>query len=287
MKTRQFKRLATTSKGQQEQLVVNGLQFIGANVVDLARELEACSGARAYRASRLLYNIGREEAGKFLVLIDAYRSPSSDQAALSRQFGRAGDHLAKLIYAQIADYSIASQAELLGAVNSHRQELYLDGPNDYDFIYRNDLLSERENALYVDLVDNEGDLNWWPPFAPDLGEHVPRSMRIVQAILRAGLVSMDGLVALRSAWTGFDPHSDSNCWDWTERTTEALRQFPDLNIDGEGLGPEASFLADRWPMPMVELDLSQSRATVEELVAERTARFEAEMRSEQGYGDDY
>lgn len=285
MKTRQFTQIANIARGRREQVVVEGLKHIGSNVVNLIEEMDRCAEARANRASQLLYNVGREEAGKFLILIDAYRTPSTEQAALARQFRRAGSHLAKLIYAQIADYSIASQAELVSAVNSHRRELYLDGPNDYDWIFRNDLLSERENALYVDLVDNEGRLDWWPPFLPDVAGTAPRSMMIVEALLDTGLISIDGLHALQTAWTGFDPLIDSNCWEWTERTQAALHHFPDVNFSQDEIKPHAYLVGDRWPMPLVALDLEPSRITIEQLSAERSASFEEEMRSDFTYED--
>lgn len=116
MKTRQFKRLAGLPLAKRVPLVVEGLAAIGANVTNLAIDLEQCNEAKAYRAARLLHNVAREEAGKFLVLIDAYRAPAADQATLSRQFSRAGDHLSKLLYAQMADYSIGSRKELHSAV---------------------------------------------------------------------------------------------------------------------------------------------------------------------------
>ena len=97
------------------------------------------------------------------MLIDAFRSPAAGPAELSRQFARAGQHLPKLIYAQIADYLIASQTELLAAVERHRPQLHLDGPNDFDWIFANELISERERMLYVDLIEDEDGLDWLAP----------------------------------------------------------------------------------------------------------------------------
>lgn len=287
MKTRQFKQLAGLPPGKRPSLVVDGLRAIGANVAKLAEELEQCNEAKTFRAASLLYNVGREEAGKFLVLIDAYRAPDADQATISRQFKRARDHLSKLIYAQIADYSIASQDELISAIDRHRQALYLDGPNDYDWIFRNELLSERENSLYVDLVDTEGELSWWTPHDYDMPVSVPWSMRLVQALLTTGFISPAGLEGLREAWTGFDPREQSQFRDWADRTKRALRAFPDENTEDGRWSNAARFIADRWPMPMVELDVEEANVEVNELVTEREARYEAEMMREYGnlYGN--
>lgn len=274
MKTKQFPQLAGLAPERRVSLVVEGLEAIGANVVKLAAELEQCGEAGAYRAARLLYNVGREEAGKFLVLIDAYRAPDAEPATISNQFKRAGDHLSKLLYAQVADYSIASQEELLRVVSGLRDERYLDGPTDCDWIFPNELLFERENALYVDLVDTEGELQWWVPHDEWRPEPVPRCMRLVQALLATGLVSSSGLEALPDAWTGFDPHQDSSCGEWARRTRHVLEAFPDHNIQDDGWSGTASFVADRWPMPMTQLDVSKRKVSVEELEAEREARHD-------------
>lgn len=283
MKTRQVKQLAGLPKSKRQSLTVEGLQTIGANVARLAEELEHCNEASAYRAARLVNNVGREEAGKFLVLIDAYRSPTASQATLARQFWRAGDHLSKLLYAQIADYSIGSQGELIRAVASHRRSLYLDGPNDYDWIFRNELLSERESALYVDLVDSEGHLEWWAPVDWGMAISLSGSMRLVQALLETGLVSANGLDILSKAWTGFDPLTESHCGEWRERTARALCALPEINIDDSRLTTTAWYVADQWPMPLVELDVEEDSVKVDELVAQRQRLYEAEMIRE--YGD--
>lgn len=285
MKTRQFKKLAGAPRSQQVDLVLEGLTAIGANVSALSDELEKCNKARAFRSARLVCNAGREEAGKFLILIDAWRAPGAEQRAMSKQFARAGDHLSKLIYARIAEYAIASQAELLRAVESHRKSRYLDGPNDYDWIFRNDLLSERENALYVDLVDAEGKLEWWMTSDDEMSTPVPSSMRLVGELLASQLVSPAGLRALQEAWRGFDAHEDSHCQDWQDRTARALSTFPDTNVQGGRLNAGASFIARRWPMPMVELRVEQDIVSVEALVAEREAAHMAWVRRE--FGDDW
>lgn len=282
VKARQFHRLAGLPKRQCQQLVLEGLHSLGENIATIAKELEVCNEARSSRAARLLHNVGKEEAGKFLLLIDAWRSPSSDQARIARQFRRAGDHLSKLIYAQVADYSIGSQGELLGAVDRHRQALHLDGPNDYDWIFRNALLMERETALYVDLVETEGGLSWWAPCDIALPMSVPDSVRLVQELLTTGLVSLEGLDALSSAWTEFDAHTDSHCSEWRARTEEALLQFPDNVVDGHWR-PSARFVADRWPMPMVEVEIERVIVEVEALIEERKRRHDKEMRRQ--YGD--
>ena len=283
MKTRQFRQLANLPPPKRAALVVEGLLAIGANVATLAKELEQCNEASADRAARLVYNAAREEAGKFLILIDVYRAPAVDQPTICRQFARAGDHLSKLVYAEMADYAIASRDELLCAVTDNRQALYLDGPNDYDWVFRNELLSERESALYVDLVLSEGQFAWWAPHDYSAHRASPGSVRLVEALLTTGLVSEAGLKALQRAWRGFDPQGKSHNGDWADRTREALQAFPDQNIEHDGWTGTAWFVADQWLMPMVQFDVEQADVKLDDLLATRKQRYEAEMMRELGY----
>jgi hypothetical protein len=214
--TRQFKQLANRNAHDRDVLLIDGLTRIGASVRALVDEWINAESIGAHRACKLVRNTAREEAGKFLLLLDHYRDPTATQAQRSAHFKRGGDHLAKLIYAQITDYSIASYDELRSAVECHRQAFFLDGPNDIDFIFSNDLIHDREAALYVDLIDNEGALEWEGGArdqhrSPDIRD---RTVRLVQAIHGGGLISRDGFRALAAAWTGFDPAVEPHFVDW-------------------------------------------------------------------------
>jgi AbiV family abortive infection protein len=285
MKTRQFKQLAGKGFTQRLPLLIEGLAAIATNVRSIAAELNVCVDAQAYRAAKLLRNISREEAGKFLVLIDSCRAPGSDQATISRQFERAGNHLAKLIYAQVADYSIASQPELLRAIDGHRQALYLDGPNDYDWIFLNELIAERENALYVDLVESEGALGWSSPCNDDGLVTAPKSLRLVEEIMKTGIVSQPGFPVLQEAWRGFDPTADTHHNEWVRRSTAALEAFAAQHEVCDGWDNIAGWVAYEWPMPMVAIDIKQVDVTAEELSKRREALHEARMMCEYGLDD--
>ncbi len=259
-------------KTKRAEFVVEGLKAVGANVSAIADEIRGCSDAELSRAGTALANIAQEEAGKFLILMDAYRSPLSEETTLEKQFGRAQSHLPKLIYAYIANSRIASQAELMRALHRLRQSRYLDGPNDCDWIFRNKLIMEREAFLYVDLIDLEGDLQWWNPRHFGIVS-VPESVLLVQAIMTTGLVSKDGLRTLSEAWDDFDQTQDTHCSKWAERTTRVLEQFPPQNVTNW-------WLADHWPMPIVELEVEQIEVSMEDLERKRDEHNEAWIQRE-------
>ena len=283
MKTCQFKQLASRGFDQRLPLLIEGLEAIAKNIDAIATEFDVCAKAPAFRAAELHRIIGQEEAGKFLILIESCRAPEVDQATIARQFSRAGNHLAKLIYAQIADYSIASQEELLRAIDRHRQALHLDGPNDFDWIFPNELIAERESALYVDLVESEGVLAWSSPPEYDDPLALPRSIRLVQSLIKTGIVSRAGLPILQDAWRGFDPSIDTRYDEWSRRSAEALTRFAAGRSVGEDWGEAAGWVIDLWSMPMVALDIALVKVTADELAERRESLFQAMMARELGW----
>ena len=92
-----------------------------------------------------------------------------------------------------------------------RTSHYLDGQYGPEFLFRNDLIDEREGFLYADLVDEDGTLAWRKP-GPRFGgipiEHdilglnVPRfhALPLVQALWRVGVFTSEGLKVVSQIW---------------------------------------------------------------------------------------
>ena len=84
----------------------------------------------------------------------------------------------------------AARAELVKAWNSYSygRAYYLAGPNDVDWIFRNQLLSSREDGLYVDYVRYEDGAAWSTPAGRDVLGSVPDTavQRLVIVLHRLG-----------------------------------------------------------------------------------------------------
>lgn len=117
---------------------------------EIAWELqEAGDGAVALAASeqchacRVLATIAEEEASKVLILLDAVRCPRLPSDRLSNQVGRFNDHFAKGLYARSCWYRPTTLGQLQEYINHDRDQFYLDGPNDVDWIFRNEIIQAR------------------------------------------------------------------------------------------------------------------------------------------------
>ena len=206
MKERQLKRLAELALPDRLTAVAEGLKAIARSVEAQSEELERIH-ATAPRASLLLKTLAEEEAAKAFILIDYLRPPrGTPAAAVATHLGRAYDHVARGVYAFYYETSPASFAEVMEIVDRERVSLYLDGPEGFEWIFRNAILQRREEAMYVDWVDVEGEMRWQ---SPDLRARLEEDMPftrppIVELLLHmehGGLLTADSLDALRGVWS--------------------------------------------------------------------------------------
>ena len=156
----------------------------------------------------------------------------------------------------MVDYRITDRTELASLLHQHRLERYLDGPNDVDWVFRNDLVAGRENDMYVDLVQTEDGLEWWPPLPSTAPPLVPDAVRLVLALQDSGMFAAGALKRLERSWVDFDPTVESHFVDWSDRTANALRGGPSASL---------AIACELWPMPMTELELEPIAVTDEEI----------------------
>lgn len=286
MKTRQFKQLAALNPRDRTEAILEGLELIAESVALMIDEIDRCAEAKAFRANRVMRNAGREEAGKFLLLLDLYRTASPSQKLVSDHLKLAGNHTVKLVYAQMADFSIGHRKEMVEAIDAHRQRLYLDGPNDFDWIVQNHLIAEREGALYVDYVESEGAFEWSGPSETDWAMTPCGSMYLVTAIAQTGLLTVDGLGHLKEAWASFDPKKNTYFNEWADRTRTAIDTAAPEDIRDEAWAAATGTAIELWPMPIIELKLTPDDDVTEAgLIAERAGLEEAWLWRE--FGDPY
>ena len=114
------------------------------------------------RGARILNIIAEEEAAKYLILLDAVRCPRKDNMLINH-LKHFNDHLAKGIYVVCCKLRPAHFKELREYIDMERERYYLDGPNDVDFIFYNQILQNREDTFYVDYADftEDGEDNKW------------------------------------------------------------------------------------------------------------------------------
>jgi len=155
MRPRRAYKLASLGRPALLEAVAEGMGLLVEHVGALERAAERLRSEETPRGVEAITAIADEEAGKFLILLDVARCAYLDAAKKRDQLKRCADHIAKGIYARVADIRPADFSELVRYVDLLRRSYYLDGPNDVDWLFRNEIMAEREERLYVDYVETD------------------------------------------------------------------------------------------------------------------------------------
>ena len=253
----------------------SGLRLLLTNALNLFRESVFTSKAGHRQGAVILAGLAVEEAAKFHILLDAVRCPRGP-ARISHLRRHFYDHLARGIYADHYDNYPSSFADVRAWANNSRIALYLDGPEGFEWVFRNRIAERREQQLYVDYVQVEEDHQWVAPnrrlcFAPVVPTTI---LAVARALAKAGVTEAPALSVVADLWRGFQI-SDSTSWgELHQKNLEVLTAIRDrgsLRSDCE-----VAFLCERWAFPLVGLDLTEDTSvTITDL---RRVRDEAEAR---------
>lgn len=266
MQPRATARLAQLSDADFLVAVADGLRHIGSWIDDLERWANQLATGDAAGAD-VLRVTADEEAGKFLILVDAVRSPRTHKT-WSRQLKRCHDHLAKGIYSEACDYRPPTYGDLLEYVRPLRFSHYLDGPNDVDWIFRNQIEARREERLYVDYVSTDEGEEW---LVPNRDDHLSSSslpsaaVQTVGALRKAGTTSPEGLRVLADVWRPLTVEPAMRYSELTSAISETLAVLRDRGCADELGDGDAAVLVDRWPFPLYSADLSLIDADLDAL----------------------
>jgi AbiV family abortive infection protein len=200
MEPRRLKTISRIPESQRFCVLSEGMELLADNVATLDLDASTLVASRRSRGAAVLRCFAEEEAAKVLILLDLARAGWKNHAAVKACMQNFYAHLARGLYAQAYDGSPADLAEVRGYVEQLRQQYYLDGPMDVDWIFGNEVLTSREERLYVDYVEDEnGDRHWTGPADRAAILDEPYRYLVVTGMVHRGRETAHGTSAVRKA----------------------------------------------------------------------------------------
>lgn len=286
MKVRRLADLAQVSDAEFLSLLGEGASHSLQNAERLFADASTALHGGGRRGYLMLRNAAAEEAAKVLILLDAARCPRHESQDRGRQVGKFYDHLARMIYNEVADCRPADFRELERLVANLREEYYLDGPNGFDWIYRNRLLQEREGSMYVDFVETDGGRRWEVPnqaLAELLTQGpaiAPGALRIARHLDMVGVLGPAGFQIAAEVWRETAPTPDTRWATFKERNVETIKRLGAGELMGAAKPENVAAICHHWPFPMWSLDMALIKVKFEDI---QTARDELAARYPEGY----
>ncbi len=257
-------------------IIAEGLDLLATNVRRLADDAMHLEQSARPRGANVIGALALEEAAKVFILLDLVRLADNDHAGQSQQIKRFYNHLARCLYAAAYDGNPASLGEVRARVDRLRQSHYLDGPNDVDWIFRNEMLARREDALYVDLVDSEEGLMWSGPSTEgEIACLSPRLPGVVAGLRATGITSRRGLDVIHAVWTGVSLRDESHWAEVAARNERVLNDVWELGLPAEDVSQkDVDAVYNYWGFPLTMLDMTELKVDLVALQASREAEFD-------------
>lgn len=241
------------------------------------------AGARAlydtgqHHPARILAMIAEEEAAKYLILIDAIRCPIQPQKRRANQLGRFNDHIAKGLYTEAVVMRRLNLRQLQEHLDLYRHTRYLDGPNDVDWIFRNEINEERESLLYVDYVEGNNGFRWsdptiWAVLKSNMPLRMSRTMTTAIRLHQIGVGTVQSLDVIAGYWRDNSPTYETK-WEENEKANmQTLTLLSERGLLTEQPSEIYSYVVNNWQFPMYDLDLTRIPVKVSELREEQEKR---------------
>lgn len=299
MDVRQVKRLCQLSDDCLFQTVSEGLELILRNANRLEEDAEFLYKNNRARGFRVLRSVLEEEAAKFLILLDVVRCPKNHPNRgkhLSFFYG----HLQRLLYAESCYLRLTTFREMREWVEKMREAKYVEG-HDFEFwIERNELLQNREGALYVDYVKlerectwQEGKCTWQDPTlmeGPDgtlpFCGFAPPVLELARACGKTGCTSPESLKHIAGKWRSITLRDDLHCQELEALNRETIDELKTNGLMVDDTDAEQEYIIDHWPYPLYDLDLSIKSADSSHLKNEKEIAEESAWAAELGFDEE-
>jgi AbiV family abortive infection protein len=259
MEPRRIVDLAQLSDIEFFQQVSDGLTLIHENAMCLWESVAVLAAQEHLRAGLILKGHCLEEAAKFLILLDAVRCPRQpDKNRFSNQLKKFNQHLARALYAEVCDWRPVNLHEVQTHIERECQAYYLDGPNDVDWIFRNDILRQREEALYVDYIATDEGHDWVSPQRHEavsskfFFSYKPSVLRLVDALYRAGFGKATALQAIAELWRPQQFTPDTTSSQLRAVILQTIGVLEDRNVLESAEMGALSHIAEMWTFPLYD-----------------------------------
>lgn len=243
-----------------------GIPLVVQNAISLDETARRLYQEKEYQAYEIIRGFAEEEAAKVLILIDFVRCPRVRQKRRAEILKGFYSHVTKRIYAMACSYpNIWTFKELREFVERYARPIYLEGPNWVDWIFRNEIIAEREQTIYVDYLQDvtveAGDYFWMNPgdrlVGPWRGE-TPDCVKLSQALSEAGANSPDGLAVIADIWRGFEPEAEKDRTELQGLIADTLGRLAEC---GHGIKDESvsTLIISSWSFPLWPLTIKEPR----------------------------
>lgn len=297
MDARRLRVISQLPVAERFSVLGEGLELLADNVATLERDARTLSTSGSYRGAAVLRCFADEEAAKVMILLDLARAGWKNHTTVKSCMANFYQHLARGLYVRAYRGSPADLAEVRRYVDGLRQQYYLDGPMEMDWIFGNEITTDREERLYVDYVVDENDEGRWTGPADrfayvdeDYISSAPTSTisALTTAMHQIGLLSEAGLNATREVWDGVIVDDTMRWTELRQLNIAVITKLQSTYLEYTDQDTETlRDVVNNWGFPLADLDLTLIEVDRADLQEARQRQLAREMGMLDGFEGGY
>ena len=239
--------------------ISEGLQKILFNANSLLEDSDLLGQHRRINSQNILFNLAEEEAGKFLLLLDAVRCPRGNLSKHLKQFN---SHIAKGIYAVSSYWQFSDFAEVILEINRYyKQNALIFIEPEGAWIARNPITTQRELQYYADyVVAYTGKPRWINPSednrtSPPL--EIPEALELANALYNSGFSKPGSLEKIAEIWRPVQMSDNYSADDLYKQNLKTLKQLSDDELLEDQPEEIYHLISISWSFPMHSIELGK------------------------------
>lgn len=246
--------------------VSKGYEQILKHAISLNTAAQVLVKEKHVQGNRVLSLISEEEAAKCLILIDAVRCPRNS-TLLSDHLRKFNDHLAKALYSEGCYVAAPDFEYFINYIDNERKEFQIDDPTDFDEIWKNRLVSGREEAMYVDYIEMDDTSHVW--LIPDKNEffldETSLALLLAKAFYDTGCTTAAALQVIAEFWRNRTLAPSFTYSELQELNSQTLDELDKHNLLKDKSELNLRIIINTWKFPIYSIDTKIFKGNKEEL----------------------
>jgi len=247
--------------------VSTGYEQVLKHALALDTSVQILAKKKQVQGNRILSLISEEEAAKCLILMDAIRCPRKPEKILSDHLRKFNDHLSKALYSEGCYVASPDFEYFINYVNNERKDFQLDDPTDFDEIWRNRLVSGREEAMYVDYIEMDDTSHVW--LIPDKNEffldETSLALLLAKAFYDTGCTTAAALQVIAKFWRNRTLAPSFTYSELQELNKQTLDELGKHNLLKNKSELNFRIIINTWKFPIYSIDTTIFKGNKKEL----------------------
>ena len=178
--------------------------------------------------------------------------------------------MSKGIYIEYYGWKPGTFNDVMNSIQHLRNQYYLDGPSNYDWVFYNEILFNRESQMYVDFIHIDEGYEWISPLNYidayfSLSFKKVHILKVSKALYSIGFTKKESLKMINETWKNELMNPTYHWQQLKEKNIETLTKIINTNLIDNISNDTISTIIEDWLFPLYSIETEMVKVNVTDL----------------------